>query len=63
MFEFIITALVVAVVSFFSYRAGKTKAVSDNREEMIDAITNARKARSKLSDPDYVEWLRRKRGK
>lgn len=61
MTELLVSLAAVALASWLAYVAGKKTEQNKHTEDMIDAITNAKKARAKLSNPDYVEWLRRKR--
>lgn len=63
MTDLTISLVILASAILLSFFAGKKTEQNKNKEDMIDAITNAKKARAKLSDPDFVEWLRRKRGK
>ena len=59
--EYLISAVVLIISLFFSYQQGKKVEKAKHSEDMIDAITNAKKARAKLSDPDYVKWLRNRK--
>jgi len=63
MYEAIIIIGLLLTTAYFGVKAGKNSKDLDNKEDLIDAITNAKKARDKLSDPDYNEWLLRQRGK
>lgn len=57
---------IIAIFSFIavmigSYQIGKKVEKGKHSEDLIEAITNAKKARAKLSDPDYVKWLRNRK--
>lgn len=56
--EYIVVIAAILYSLFFSYSAGKKVEKSKQQEELIEVITNAKKARAKLSDADYVKWLR-----
>ena len=61
MTEYLVALVLLIGSMVFSYNTGKKVKDGEHKEEMIDAITNAKKARAKLSDDDYVKWLRNKR--
>lgn len=59
--DYLILLMTVLASIAFSYSAGKKVEKGKHSEDLIDAITNAKKARAKLSDPDYVKWLRNRK--
>lgn len=61
--EVLLGIVAVLLSLLFSYNTGKKVEKASNKEEVYDAIKSAEEARSKLSDGDYVDWLRKQRNK